>query len=106
MRRSIPPYVCWLGARQIRPQDHPVHGDGPPGGGGAIGANNQIIAQGETGFLASAPAEWLTHLRRLRDDQALRRRQGAAARQRVEQHFSLQMAAPILISHIKTIINA
>jgi glycosyltransferase involved in cell wall biosynthesis len=71
----------------------------------AIGANNQIIAAGETGFLAHDAGDWLTHLRTLRDDPALRGRLGAAARRRVEQHFSLQVAAPILIDQIKAILS-
>jgi glycosyltransferase involved in cell wall biosynthesis len=71
----------------------------------AIGANNQIIAAGETGFLAHNAADWLTHLRTLRDDPALRQRLGDAARVRVERHFSLQVAAPILIDQIKAIIQ-
>jgi glycosyltransferase involved in cell wall biosynthesis len=69
----------------------------------AVGANRQIIEHGHTGYLASTPEDWLIYLRALRDDPSLRRAIGAAARQRAEKNFSLQVTAPILIDEIRRI---
>jgi len=77
---------------------------GRPAVASAIGANRQIILQGETGFLAETKEDWLNALRRLRDDAGLRTQMGAAARQRVEQKFCLQVTAPVLIEAIRTIL--
>lgn len=71
----------------------------------AIGANNQIVEDGETGFLARNAGDWLTSLRRLRDDPALAQRLGKAARQRVEQHYCLDVTAPVLVSEIRSILG-
>jgi glycosyltransferase involved in cell wall biosynthesis len=76
---------------------------GRPAVASAIGANRQIIEHGHTGYLASTPEDWLICLRVLRDDPGLRRAIGAASRQRVEQNFSLQVTAPILIDEIRKI---
>ncbi len=76
---------------------------GRPAVASAIGANRQIILQGETGFLAETKEDWLSALRRLRDDAGLRAQMGAAARQRVEQEFCLQVTAPVLIETIRKI---
>lgn len=65
--------------------------------GSAIGANNQIIRHGETGFLATTDAEWLTCLRAVRDNPDLAQRLGQAGRQRVVTHYSLEATAPLLV---------
>jgi glycosyltransferase involved in cell wall biosynthesis len=75
-----------------------------PAVGSAVGANNQIIEPG-TGFLASTPQEWLAALRRLRDDAQLRGHMGQAARDMVARRYALQVTAPMLIEHIKSILN-
>jgi len=62
-----------------------------------VGANNDIVTSGETGYLAGDNASWLQAMRQLRDDPALRARMGAAARQRVETKYALQVTAPLLI---------
>jgi glycosyltransferase involved in cell wall biosynthesis len=76
---------------------------GRPAVASAIGANRQIIEHGRTGYLASTSEDWLVCLRALRDDPGARRAMGAASRQRVEQNFSLQVTAPILIDEIRKI---
>ncbi|HUW80420.1 MAG TPA: glycosyltransferase [Acidocella sp.] len=70
-----------------------------------IGANNQIIVHGQTGYLAQTPEDWLIYLRALRDNQALAEAFGAAARARVEQNYCLKVTAPILINKIRTIMS-
>lgn len=54
-----------------------------------VGVNQEIISDGETGFLASTEREWREKLRRLCEDSALRSRMGHAARHRVEERYSL-----------------
>jgi glycosyltransferase involved in cell wall biosynthesis len=75
-----------------------------PAIGSAIGANRQIILPGQTGYLAETSADWLHALRHLRDNPADRQSMGAAARRRVEDHFSLQVMAPVLVEAIKNIL--
>lgn len=55
-----------------------------------VGVNAEIVEHGVTGFLARTPEEWREAVRLLLADPDLRRRMGAAGRQRVEQHYSLQ----------------
>jgi glycosyltransferase involved in cell wall biosynthesis len=78
---------------------------GRPAVASPIGANRDIVEAGRTGFLATGDAEWLAALRALRDDPQLRATMGAAARARVEQNFSLQVAAPILIAALEQILR-
>lgn len=65
-----------------------------------IGANNDVVNT-SCGFLASTTAEWLSAFRRIASDPLLRQRLGSAARQRVQQRYSLNAAAPILTSVIQ-----
>ncbi len=71
--------------------------------GSAVGANNQIIVHGETGYLAQTQDDWLSYLGTLRDDPARAEAFGAAARIRVEQNYSLDVTAPVLIREIEAI---
>ncbi len=70
-----------------------------------IGANNRIVTHGETGFLAHTAQDWMTHLRRLRDEPELGARLGWAARRRVEQNYSLGVTAPILLETITELLG-
>ena len=53
-----------------------------------IGAQAEIVADGETGFHARTTAEWTGRIERLIADAPLRRRLGAAARARAEAEYS------------------
>lgn len=59
-----------------------------------VGVNAEIVTHGETGFLASTPAEWRSALETLIHDPDLRLRMGQAGRKRVERDYSLQVHGP------------
>jgi glycosyltransferase involved in cell wall biosynthesis len=58
-----------------------------------VGVQAELVRPGETGFLATTAAEWAQAVGRLARDSGLRRRLGAAARQRVEAEFSVAAGA-------------
>jgi glycosyltransferase involved in cell wall biosynthesis len=51
-----------------------------------VGANREVVVPGETGLWATTPTEWRDALLLLGRDPALRRRLGAAARERAHQY--------------------
>ena len=51
-----------------------------------VGANREVVVEGETGTFAGTPEEWLAALRRLAADHALRVRLGHAARARAARY--------------------
>jgi glycosyltransferase involved in cell wall biosynthesis len=53
------------------------------------GANREVIVEGETGFLVTAPDEWSDRIARLANDAGLWRQMGEAGRRRVETDYSL-----------------
>ena len=59
-----------------------------------VGVNKEIVEHGVNGFLAESDAEWRTAIEALISDQDLRRRMGAAGRQKVENEYSLQVWGP------------
>jgi glycosyltransferase involved in cell wall biosynthesis len=63
------------------------------------GGTPDIVAHGETGLLSSTPDALADDVRRLRDDEALRRRLGDAARLRVERLFD----APAVVERIEAL---
>lgn len=65
-----------------------------------VGANVDVV-QEDCGLLATTSDDWLTALRALRDQPDLRADMGGAARQRVEQHYSLQHNLPVLAELIR-----
>ena len=54
-----------------------------------VGAARKVIVHGETGFLYRDNAEFVRYARQLAADSELRRKMGAAGRQRVADHFSI-----------------
>jgi glycosyltransferase involved in cell wall biosynthesis len=63
-----------------------------------VGVNSTIIDDGHNGLLVHDPAQWLSHLRALLGDAAMRRRIGGAGRERIESAYSLRAAAPSVVS--------
>ncbi|MFL5338880.1 MAG: glycosyltransferase family 4 protein [Gemmataceae bacterium] len=58
-----------------------------------VGVHRELIRRGENGFLADTAAEWCEAVRTLAGDPELRRKMGAAGRQRVEREFSVAAGA-------------
>lgn len=75
---------------------------GLPVVGSAVGASNEAVTP-ESGFLVTSPDDWLSALRRLRDDPKLRFDMGTAGRHRVESIYSLQANLPKLAAIIKNV---
>ncbi len=66
-----------------------------------VGVNAQIIDHGQNGFLASTPDEWAQALLKLHRDPALRNSLGQAGRRKVEEQYSLRVAAPRFLEILK-----
>jgi glycosyltransferase involved in cell wall biosynthesis len=66
-----------------------------------VGANREVVTDGETGLWASTAEEWRSALGKLMDGAGLRRRLGAAARRRVEERYSAPVALKSLIGALK-----
>ena len=54
-----------------------------------VGVNTEIIQDGENGFLATTPQEWVEKLSRLIEDETLRTQLGEAGRKTVEDKYSV-----------------
>ena len=59
-----------------------------------VGAANEIVTDGVNGFLRGSPEEWLAAITELAADPALRQRTGKAARETVEERYSLTAWGP------------
>lgn len=68
-----------------------------------VGVNRRIVEHGVNGFLASTAEEWTAALTGLRDNEELRSAMGKAARGKVEKEYSLQEAAPRLLSLLQSV---
>jgi glycosyltransferase involved in cell wall biosynthesis len=55
-----------------------------------VGANSELIAHGENGYLASNTAEWVDYLSGLVEDATLRAQLGHRARETIEAGFSAE----------------
>lgn len=67
-----------------------------------VGVNTRIVEPGATGLLASSGSEWTAAILELASNPGLRARLGAAGRARVEQEYSLQVAAPRLLEILRS----
>lgn len=63
-----------------------------------VGVNSTIVEEGKNGFLASTTDQWVKALRTLKENRSLRSEMGRSGRSKVEQCYSLQVAAPRLAS--------
>jgi glycosyltransferase involved in cell wall biosynthesis len=71
----------------------------------AVGANLELIRDGENGFLARTDQEWEEKLGRLIADPWLRQRMGEAARKTVEDRYSLQVVGPRLVAALGDVLD-
>jgi glycosyltransferase involved in cell wall biosynthesis len=62
-----------------------------------VGANRDVVIEGETGFFADTAFDWVEKIKLLMCDAALSQRLGRAGRARVEARYCLQRSAPKLV---------
>ena len=67
-----------------------------------VGVNNEIVSHGVNGLLASGLDQWQNALEQLILDVDLRKRLGNAARTTVEEKYTLQVQAPLLLEVLKS----
>lgn len=65
-----------------------------------VGANRDVIRDGETGLLVSTESDWIGAVSRLVASEELRRGMGDAGRQIAEQDFNLQVTARRIVSEL------
>ncbi len=69
-----------------------------------VGANSSVVTDGVDGFLVSSQDEWVDRLGRLIESRRLRLQMGKAAREKIEEEFSLESWAErfesILLSEV------
>lgn len=68
--------------------------------GSAVGANQSVVTS-DCGYLARNHDEWLAALRAFRDSPTLRKQAGEAGRQRVTEHYCLQVTLPRMAAAIQ-----
>lgn len=68
-----------------------------------VGVNAEIITHNQNGLLARSEEEWSGCLGQLVEDAQLRERLGQAGRERVEQHYAVNVQAPRLIGLLEDV---
>jgi glycosyltransferase involved in cell wall biosynthesis len=66
-----------------------------------VGVNQEIVIDGETGYLAATAHEWQQRLASLIEDNQVRVQMGHAARKRVEQHYSVRAVLPLMVDAVR-----
>jgi glycosyltransferase involved in cell wall biosynthesis len=67
-----------------------------------VGVNSEIVSE-DVGLLARSPDEWRSALEQLIASPELRRRMGAAGRDRAKSHYSLSTHAPRLVELMRSV---
>jgi len=70
-----------------------------------MGANRDVIEQGENGFLAKNQEEWLSYFDLLIDDSVLRKQLGDEARRTVVNRYSMNKCAELFAEVVRTTIK-
>jgi glycosyltransferase involved in cell wall biosynthesis len=66
-----------------------------------VGANSELVIEGQTGLLPATLADWPAAIAKLADDPSLRARMGAAGRRRAECEFNLQRATDFWVKLLR-----
>jgi glycosyltransferase involved in cell wall biosynthesis len=69
-----------------------------------VGVNQDIIKDGENGFLAATDNEWFEKLVLLVRNEEFRRKLGQKGRETVENHYSLKQWGPKVASLYKSLL--
>lgn len=67
-----------------------------------VGVNSTIIRDGENGFLADDPSEWIEKITQLLHSADLRQKLGIAGRETVERGYSAKVIAPKVLQTFRT----
>jgi glycosyltransferase involved in cell wall biosynthesis len=78
---------------------------GRPSVASPVGANRDVVKDGETGVFACDDAEWYQQIDRLRRDEGLRRRLGRRARLDCEERFSVEALGKSLAEAIRRLVQ-
>ena len=70
-----------------------------------VGVNSDIVEHGVNGFLAETDDDWRVAIETLLNDADLRRRMGQAGRQKVEEHYSLQVWGPRVAEMLRSAVD-
>ena len=70
-----------------------------------VGVNRNIIQNGENGFLAESSEDWIKYFYTLKNDEKLRCDMGYKGRKLIEEKFSLDKNAALLIDIINNLVN-
>ncbi len=66
-----------------------------------MGANRDVVKQGENGFLAKTSEQWLNYFKALIDDEALRTKLGNEARRTVVENYSMERCAELFAKAVR-----
>lgn len=66
-----------------------------------VGANLDVVVDGETGYFAHTEEEWIARLEILLRDRTLRTKMGVRGRELVERKYCVERVAPVLIDLLK-----
>lgn len=78
---------------------------GIPSIASSVGANVDVVAQGETGFLVESDEDWEEALQKLLTNPELRASMGAKARGRIVARYSLQSQVVVWADLIRTVVT-
>ena len=76
---------------------------GLPSVASATGANRDIVDDGQDGFLASRPQEWIDKLSRLIENPGVGKKMGERARRKAVENYSLEKSSEKLINVLKAV---
>lgn len=67
-----------------------------------VGVNAEIVEDGENGFLASTPEEWVDALSKLLGNMSMSSEMGQAGRRKVERSYCIQKTGPMLVELLRS----